>query len=131
MRFFSVLAVSSIVACCNAYAPPGAKQETMFGRRQAMQILLGGTGAFIASGAANALDMDAFVNAQIENDTKNCDPKRDPKCIPKLTADEALCKYGQAGNARGEACKRFKSGGGVLPAAGATKVKSPGGAYAM
>jgi hypothetical protein len=45
---------------------------------------------------------------QLENDTKNCDPKKDPKCIPTLDADQALCKYGQSGNARGEACKRAK-----------------------
>lgn len=65
----------------------------------------------------------------MESDKKNCDPKRDPKCIPKLTEDEALCKYGQSGNARGEACKRVKQGGGALP--GQQKVKSLGGAYAM
>jgi hypothetical protein len=65
----------------------------------------------------------------LENDKKNCDPKRDPKCIPKLNADEALCKYGQSGDARGEACKRAKASGGALP--GASKEKSLGGAYAM
>lgn len=95
------------------------------------------TGAFAAAAAlafapvvaANALDMDAFANSQIEADIKNCDPKRDPKCIPKLNADEALCKYGQSGNARGEACKRVKAAGGDVSQKpqGATL----GGAYAM
>jgi hypothetical protein len=66
---------------------------------------------------------------QIEADTKNCDPKRDPKCIPKLTADEALCKYGQSGTARGEACKRVKAGGGKIDTR--PQGKSLGGAYAM
>jgi hypothetical protein len=61
---------------------------------------------------------------------KNCDPKRDSKCIPKLSPDEALCKYGQSGNARGEACKRVKESGGVLPQS-LGPVKSLGGAYAM
>jgi hypothetical protein len=45
---------------------------------------------------------------QLAADTNNCDPKKDPKCIPKLNSDEALCKYGQSGAARGEACKRVK-----------------------
>ena len=80
--------------------------------------------------AANALDMDAFENSQIAADQKNCDPKKDPKCIPVLTADEALCKYGQSGNARGEACQRVKAKGGALPSAKPAG-KSLGGAYAM
>lgn len=54
----------------------------------------------------------------------------DPKCIPKLTQDEALCKYGQSGDARGDACKRVKQGGGSLPS-GKPQGKSLGGAYAM
>jgi hypothetical protein len=45
---------------------------------------------------------------KLESDTKNCDPKRDPKCTPELTPDEALCTYGQSGQKRGEACKRAK-----------------------
>ena len=46
-----------------------------------------------------------------------------------MTQDEGLCKYGQSGNARAEACKRFKATGGKVdrPAQG----KSLGGAYAM
>jgi hypothetical protein len=46
-----------------------------------------------------------------------------------MTADEALCKYGQSGNARAEACKKFKQAGGDLPSP--TKEKSLGGAYAI
>lgn len=67
---------------------------------------------------------------KLVNDTKNCDPKKDPKCIPPLTSDEALCKYGQSGEARGEACKRVKEGGKELPSA-KPQGKSLGGAYAM
>jgi hypothetical protein len=59
---------------------------------------------------------------QLEADTTNCDPKRDPKCIPKLNSDEALCKYGQSGAARGEACKRVKEAGGSLNKPGASGV---------
>jgi hypothetical protein len=78
---------------------------------------------------AFALDMDSFVNSELASDTKNCDPKKDPKCIPTLTQDEALCKYGQSGAARSEACKKVKAGGGQV--ASPTKEKSLGGAYAM
>ena len=47
-----------------------------------------------ADGAAGALDFDAFERGEIASDTAKCDPKRDPKCIPKLSSDEALCQYG-------------------------------------
>jgi len=67
---------------------------------------------------------------QLEADKKNCDPKRDPKCIPKLSSDEALCKYGQSGNAKSEACKRVRSAGGEMPD-NSKQGKSLGGAYAM
>jgi hypothetical protein len=88
----------------------------------------------VAAGAlvptiSNALDFDAFEKGLVESDTKNCNPKQDPKCIPKLTADEALCQYGKSGQARGEACQRVKNSGGKLPEI--NKVKSLGGAYAM
>jgi hypothetical protein len=78
---------------------------------------------------SSALDYDAFTNSELDKDTKNCNPKVDPKCAPKMTQDEALCKYGQSGNARGEACKRFKASGGQLPTS--TKERSLGGAYAI
>jgi len=67
---------------------------------------------------------------QIEADVKKCDPKTDRKCIPKLDADEALCNYGQSGEARGEACKRVKAKRGKLPTS-QPQGKSLGGAYAM
>ena len=67
---------------------------------------------------------------QLDNDQKNCDPKKDPKCIPQLSHDEALCQYGQSGNARSEACKRVKASGKKLPDA-KPQGKSLGGAYAM
>ena len=70
-----------------------------------------------------------FSTSQLESDQKNCDPKRDPKCIQELSGDEALCKYGSSGRARGEACKRFKAAGGKLP--GKSGGKTLGGAYAI
>ena len=76
------------------------------------------------------LNLYCFDVFQIESDTKNCDPKRDPKCIPKLTEAEALCKYGQSGQARADACKAVKASGGKMPEKG-KEGKSLGGAYAM
>jgi len=103
-------------------------------RRRALASLLACAVAAVgASGASSppvaaALDMDSFASAELESDTAKCDPKKDPKCKPKLSSDEALCQYGQSGSARGEACKRVKSQGGQVPTK--SKEKSPGGAYA-
>ena len=83
-----------------------------------------------ADDAAVALDFDAFERGEIASDTAKCDPKRDPKCIPKLSSDEALCQYGGGGSARGEACMRVRAAGGKLPPT-VKKEKSLGGAYAM
>ena len=47
-----------------------------------------------------------------------------------MTEDEALCKYGQNGEARGEACKRVKKAGGTLPST-KQQGKSLGGSYAI
>eukprot|EP00537_Pseudo-nitzschia_pungens_P010968 CAMPEP_0172397084 /NCGR_PEP_ID=MMETSP1061-20121228/28863_1 /TAXON_ID=37318 /ORGANISM="Pseudo-nitzschia pungens, Strain cf. pungens" /LENGTH=149 /DNA_ID=CAMNT_0013129153 /DNA_START=85 /DNA_END=534 /DNA_ORIENTATION=+ len=102
-----------------------SSRRNMFKRAGAFAAVV----AFTPVVAANALDMDAFANAQIEADIKNCDPKRDPKCIPKLNADEALCKYGQSGSARGDACKRVKAAGGDISQK--PQGQSLGGAYAM
>jgi len=102
-------------------------------RRRALQSLVFGSlafGATTTTTAAQALDMDAFVNSQLDADTKNCDPRRDPKCKPEMSKDEAMCKYGQSGPARGEACKRVKEAGGSLAKPGSAG-KSLGGAYAM
>ena len=105
--------------------------DPSFGRRRALENIL--FGAFVTGAAgttANALDMDAFASSTLENDQKNCDPKKDPKCIPKISADQALCTYGQSGTARAEACKRVKATGGSLPSA-KSQGRSLGGAYAM
>ncbi|GMH49783.1 hypothetical protein TrRE_jg3133 [Triparma retinervis] len=72
-------------------------------------------GAFLAApilaspSMAGALDMDAFVAGELAADKKACNPKYDPKCVPELTKDEALCQYGQSGGKdRSEACRRVK-----------------------
>lgn len=99
-------------------------------RRAAVAGLVGASTLAFWRAPANALDMDAFVNSELEKDTKQCNPKFDPKCAPKMSPDEAMCKYGQSGEARGEACKRYKSSGGSLAKPGSAGT-SPGGAYQM
>ena len=74
--------------------------------------------AFLAPTVANALDMDAFINSEIEKDSKKTD----------MSPDEAMCKYGQSGEKKTAACKRYRAGGGTVEV---KKEKSLGGAYAM
>jgi len=105
-----------------------------FNRRDAIRCLFtaGSTiaGTLVATAqSSGALDMDAFMNSELAKDTENCDPKKDSKCIPKLSKEEALCKYGQGGKARGEACKSLKDSGKEVPKV--SQGKSLGGAYAM
>ena len=142
MRFLMVssFATTSPESQANALALPGksgklqaalSSSEGTTSRRAALATAAGATFAFLRPpSAANALDMDAFANSELDKDQKNCNPKLDPKCSPPMTPDEAMCKYGQSGEKRGEACQRFKSQGGALvkPGQGGT---SPGGAYAM
>mmetsp|Transcript_21528 Transcript_21528/g.31846 ORF Transcript_21528/g.31846 Transcript_21528/m.31846 type:complete len:161 (-) Transcript_21528:2718-3200(-) len=106
------------------------ENESILGRRRALKGIFGGVVLATVAIPANALDMDSFVNSELESDQKNCDPKRDPKCIPKLTPDQALCKYGQSGDKRAEACANVKKAGGAMPDI-KSQGKSLGGAYAM
>jgi hypothetical protein len=57
-----------------------------------------------APSISNALDMDAFIQSELKSET--CNPKVDKKCAPKLSEDEALCKYGQPSAGTGAACLR-------------------------
>ena len=141
MRGLKLLGVSALAGNDQALHRPASKSlvqeplksvvdQPQFGRRKALQsILAGASVAASLPSVASALDVDSFMSSELEKDQKNCNPKLDPKCAPKMTQDEALCKYGQSGNARGEACKRFKESGGKLPTS--TKEKSLGGAYAI
>mmetsp|Transcript_32482 Transcript_32482/g.74662 ORF Transcript_32482/g.74662 Transcript_32482/m.74662 type:complete len:150 (-) Transcript_32482:1463-1912(-) len=143
--FGRVLAVSALAGGAETFAPNAfgvrssstglaavASDDAALsrGRRKALHSSLCICATCVGTSAAVALDMDSFANSQLEADKKNCDPKVDPKCVPKLSSDEALCKYGQNGNARAEACKRVKAAGGKVPDAG-SQGKSLGGAYAM
>ena len=92
-------------------------------RREIVDMFTKAVGAGVAtlvgsSQEANALDMDSFEKSLIDKDTSDCDPNLDRKCTPKLTADEALCKYGVPGSdSRGAACRRVRDVGGRLPGA--------------
>ena len=129
----AVVAVA-LMDSASAFAPPSpsttntspSKSSTVplsMQRREMIQQFTTGaaaitTGLIVGSipATANALDMDSFEKSLIEKDTTQCDPKLDPKCIPKLTPDEALCKYGVSGaDARTEACRRVRAAGGQLP----------------
>ena len=122
--FFVAVTVS--LATCSAFVTvpsilAGSVQQrsvtTLFmQRRDIINIFTQATILSTASTAVHALDMDSFINNQLERDTVDCNSKLDPKCIPKLTADEALCKYGVSGSdARLTACKRVRDAGGLLP----------------
>lgn len=56
---------------------------------------------------SQALDIDAFI--QNELDSEVCNNRVDKKCISKvkMSDDEALCKFGQPGKSRGDACVRI------------------------
>ena len=54
--------------------------------------------------AAIALDIDSFMQRELDNGT--CNEKIDKKCKPKLSDDEALCRFGQPSPETGEACIR-------------------------
>ena len=140
MRGLKLLSVSALAGNEQSLRQPVSKSvvqqplksvdQPQFGRRKALQSILAGASVAAAfPSVSSALDVDSFMSSELEKDQKNCNPKLDPKCAPKMTQDEALCKYGQSGNARGEACKRFKESGGKLPTS--TKEKSLGGAYAI
>lgn len=103
----------------------GGRREfvSKFAKVASAAVLVGGTAG------ANGLDFDAFAAGEVAKDVEKCNPKLDPKCIPKLSDDEALCQYGGSGQKRGEACRRVKQAGGTLPEV--KKEKSLGGAYAM
>ena len=101
-----------------AFSPPSSPKKSC-NRREIINILTKATVGAVLIGtsteSANALDMDSFENSLIEKDTTECNSK-DPKCIPKLTADEALCKYGVSGDdERTKACRRVRDAGGQLP----------------
>jgi hypothetical protein len=81
-------------------SPSEALQQPSLSRRQAFASIATATAAasvfVIAPLASNALDMDAFANQQL---TPSVAP-------PKLTDDEALCRYGSPAQKTGEACVR-------------------------
>jgi hypothetical protein len=57
-----------------------------------------------APAISKALDIDAFMEKELESGT--CNEKTDKRCQPKLSEDEALCRFGQPAKETGEACVR-------------------------
>jgi hypothetical protein len=120
VRFFAVLCATLSENGYYAFSP-----QSRSSRRDIIDVFTKatiGVSGFVVlpsssqSGIANALDMDSFENSILKKDTTQCNPKLDPKCIPELTHDEALCKYGVAGaTERTAACRRVRDAGGQLP----------------
>jgi len=86
-----------------AFNPP----ENIVSRRS---FVVGGAGAstlapvLVPFFPTRALDVDAFVNDQLAGET--CNDRVDKKCKPKLSDDEALCRFGFPSKEVGEACQR-------------------------
>ena len=83
---FGILSASvhAFVLSGNANKWHGTALSMTNGRRQFMQSFVS---SIIVSGIVvskadfvDALDVDAFINGELATDTKNCDPKKDPKC---------------------------------------------------
>jgi len=58
----------------------------------------------VAPPAVSGLDIDRFVEKEL--DTNTCNETTDKKCRPKMSEDEALCRFGQPSRRTGEACLR-------------------------
>jgi hypothetical protein len=56
--------------------------------------------------AAEALDIDSFIQKELDDTSTTCNEKTDKKCKPKLSTDEALCRFGQPSKSTGDACLR-------------------------
>lgn len=98
VSFFAVVVVLWMTNCCAC----ALSYSLGFSRRSF--LVVGGTTAAVvastmsASPALAALDMDAFVNAELqESNTKG---------KPTLTHDQGLCQYGAPSRETGEACVR-------------------------
>lgn len=67
-------------------------------------IMLANTFAVVHPPQASALDIDSFIQNELKTDA--CNDKTSKKCKPKLSEDEALCRFGQPSPKTGEACLR-------------------------
>lgn len=114
--FVALFVLTGVAIAVSAFNLTTAKCARPIGRRAIVDAVVTGTLAVVVadSTVASALDFDSFENGLIQSDTDNCDRKVDPKCKPKMSADEGLCFYG-VGKDRQEACKRVKESGGMLP----------------
>lgn len=67
-------------------------------------IIMAATLAVVDAPQASALDIDSFIQNELKSDA--CDDKTSKKCKPKLSEDEAMCRFGQPSPKTGEACLR-------------------------
>ena len=107
---FVVVLLSQLCSLTNGYTqqknhhqPPGTSSRRLFFQRSIPYVV---AATAILPDASNALDMDAFMQKELDSDAQNCDEKTDKRCKPKLTDDQALCRFGQPSKETGEACLR-------------------------
>ena len=73
------------------------------------EILLSSSSSFLSDQYnSNALDMDAFINKELGNDNTGGSSKSSSSSSgnKQLSSDEALCRFGQPGKEKGDACVR-------------------------
>lgn len=84
--------------------PPPPSRRSFFSQLAFGASALAVVNSHITQQPALALDMDAFVQKELSNEV--CDERTNKKCMPKLTDDQALCRFGQPSKETGEACLR-------------------------
>uniref|UniRef100_A0A7S1VJA7 Uncharacterized protein n=1 Tax=Grammatophora oceanica TaxID=210454 RepID=A0A7S1VJA7_9STRA len=68
----------------------------LLSRRNVLSLPFIAAAAAATTPAATALDIDSFVNSELSNDSTS----------PKMSEDEALCRFGFPSKPTGEACLR-------------------------
>lgn len=96
MKLFksNLLLLVAIPSAVQSYSIQPPHNRSQLSRRS----VLAGIAAATIPTLANALDFDAFVNQELDQDNK--------KSTTKLSEDEALCQFGQPSSETGEACVR-------------------------
>jgi hypothetical protein len=84
----------------------GSMSSILVSRRGWFQVASALSATTAITTAAHALDIDSFVQNELQADNVLCNDKTSKKCMPKLSEDEALCRFGQPSPRTGEACLR-------------------------
>lgn len=97
MKLFTAILVNMAISLGSALSSTNAASNRRNFFQQVVAASAATTTAYnIASPAAFALDMDAFVDNAIQQDTSK----------QAMTDDERTCKYAAPGRAKGDACER-------------------------